>query len=93
MIGVLVTDENGNVQKRIYQGDDDTSKEVVASDMKKNPTYTFEIHQDTDPDWQESFMDAKETIIVTKSQTDWQIAKAVGSNAAISFLAKRLGLE
>jgi hypothetical protein len=93
MIGVIVTDKFGNIQKRIYAGDEIKSNDLINKDIAANPLSTFTIHSDTDKDWQTAFLDVQETKLISQDQTNWQTAKAAGGSVALSFIAKKLGLE
>lgn len=83
-INVLIEDDSGNViEKRVYAGDTSNVQALLAKEGKP-----YEIYDDVQGT---AFDDAK--LAPTKNQTDWQAAKNKGTDAALDFIAKTLGLE
>lgn len=84
---VLVKENGVVVSKEVYAGDT-TSVEIKLNERKnKNNLLTFEFFDESDVKEFEAIE------LVSKDQTEWQMTKGKGTEATISFLAKRLGLE
>lgn len=89
MIGVIVKDKGVIVSKDVYGGDSAESMKIIAQKQQGNKALTFEVYDDSDPNWKTSF----ESSTVNLAQTEWLTEKAKGTDAAIDYIAKRLGLE
>lgn len=93
MIGVLIKDGVNIIDKQVFVGDEAVVGLNISQQTAKNPQWSFEIHKDTDPDWKTAFETIKTSPIATQEQMNWQTVKGLGTNAAIDFLAKKMGLE
>lgn len=93
MIGVLVRNGTSIIDKKVYAGDDDGSLKTIENDKENNPGLIFEVYLDTDDNWAKVFLKETITITSTPDQNAWQSAKLSGTNTALSFLAKKIGLE
>lgn len=93
MIGVLVKDGSVIVSKDVYGGDDEESLKVVVALADKNKALTFEVHKDSDANWKTAFEAASVPVKVTSEQSSWQTEKAKGPDAAINFIANKIGLQ
>lgn len=93
MIGVIVRKGSNVIEKNIYAGDVSVVPEIVEKLKVANPSLSYAIHSDEDKDWRTSFEDVLIAPMQTTDQVDWQIAKGQGAASALSFIAKRIGLE
>lgn len=93
MKGILVKDGPDVVEKHVFAGDISIVPDKLAQMQKENPSLTYEIHSDDEPSWNTDF--ELQTIVrkPTKEQTDWDKARNLGPEAAMDFLAKKLGFE
>lgn len=92
MIGVLIKDGASIIAKEIYAGDDEESMKIIT-EKSGGSNLVFEVYRDNSPEWKTVFEVANVIPPKSTEQTEWEIEKAKGANAAIAFIAKKLGLE
>lgn len=81
----IVKDGVTVVGKDAYEGDDEKIDSLIAEYKTQNPKFTVsEIDQETS--------DATQ-MTMPRTKLDWQSAKQLGTDSAISYIAKQLGLE
>lgn len=91
MIGVLVRKDGKNIEKNQYEGDVDSIISLIERDRERNPGKLYVIYHDSQPDWSE-FETAEIEEKETEEKRQWRLVKS-DPVKALSFLAKRLGLE
>lgn len=84
---ILVKDGSTVVGKEVHEGDDETVSTLIETQRLDNPDLSYEEVG------QKIFDAAEMTVIPSKETSDWQSAKSKGIDAAISFIAAKLGLE
>lgn len=84
---ILVKHGSNIVGKNVYDGDDDANGELIGKARLADKDLTYEEVDET------TFDTSIIIPIQTKDQTDWQSAKAKGTDSALGFIAKKLGLE
>lgn len=84
---VIISSSGNVIGKEIYAGDDVQNAAIVDKKQVSNPSLTYEIVD------QKTFDQTVMQDSTAKDMTDWQTAKAQGTTNALSFMAKKLGLE
>ncbi len=81
--------KNGSliIGKEAYAGDDEKIDSLIEQKVAENPDLSYEA---TDESSFDSFSIEKES---SREDPSWKDAKTKGVDSAISFLAKKLGLE
>jgi hypothetical protein len=94
MMGILVSDDSGVIEKHVYAGDTSNISDIASTMQKANPSITCTVVDGIDPDaWKKNFESVLVVLKPTQEQVDWETAKKLGSDAAMEFLANKLGLE
>lgn len=84
---ILVKDGLTVVGKDVYCGDDSANSDLIQQAQEKNLSL---VYQEVD---EKEFDSTAIVSPVSKEKTSWQTEKAKGTDQALSFLAKQLGLE
>lgn len=90
MLLVLVKQNGEVVGKEIYSGDTEGIQAELDKRSLEDVTLSFEIIDEKDKEIFEAISVAEKS---DSPKSLWQIEKAKGTDAAIDFLAQKLGLE
>lgn len=87
MLLVIVTAGSTVISKDVYEGDDVQANAILDKLRIENPTYAYSVVDKV------TFEITQMSVKVSKDQDDWEVAKAKGTDFAINFLAKKMGLQ
>ncbi len=101
MMFVVVKQNGVVVGKEAYGGDTAGIQAVLDQRTANDPTLNFEVYDDSG---EQTFVDVPmpapaenlgplSGLNTSENQADWQTAKAAGTEAALSFIGQKLGLE
>jgi len=89
MLGIVVKKDGRTIDKLVRFGDEGDFLAIATEDAEKNGN-TLDVYRDDDWNTFEAIsVDPPES----PDQTEWDAQKQLGPEAAISFLARKLGLE
>lgn len=90
MIGIAISKDGTVINKEVYAGDTSKIEEQIKTRQVASPDLIFDIYDDSK---MADFAAIEMKSVPDKSISGWQAAKKQGTDEAISYLAKQLGLE